>query len=157
MRAFVGLDPHGSNIRLIDPRTVGVLQSPTDRPGTSTAPSHSVGDDSSKADAPALNSQAIDEGVKSVGNQDGSNVLEISDSSVSNSEDGRGRESDMGDAGEEVDEGQSGEIIGSQVNPSENQLEVRGSEAIARVESVDADQPVCTSLPEPSLDSHAVA
>ena len=153
----MGINLNGSNIRLIDPRTAGVLQSPTNRPGTSTAPSRSVGDDSSKTDDPAFDSQAVDEGVKSVGNQDGSNVLEISDSSVSNSEDGRGRESDMGDAGEEVDEGQSGEIIGSQVNPSENQLEVRGSEAIARVESVDADQPVCTSLPEPSLDSHAVA
>ena len=156
MRAFVGLDPHGSNIRLIDPRTARVLQSPADHPGTSTAPSRSVGDDSSKTDAPALDSRAVDEGIKYVGNQDGSNVLEISDSSVSDSEDGQGRESDKADAGEEVDEGQSGEIIGDQANPSENQFEVRGGESIARVESVDADQPVRTTLPEPSLDSDAV-
>ena len=157
MQAFVGLDPHGSNIGLIYPRTAGVLQSPTNRRGTSTAPSRSVGDDSSKTDAPALDSQAVDEGAKSVGNQDGNNVLEISDSSVSNPEDGRGRESDKGDAGEEVDKEQSGEMVGSQANPSVNQLEVRGSEATARVESVDADQPVCTNLPEPSLDGDSVA
>ena len=157
MQAFVGLDPHGSNIGLIYPRTAGVLQSPTNRRGTSTAPSRSVGDDSSKTDAPALDSQAVDEGAKSVGNQDGNNVLEISDSSVSNPEDGRGRESDKGDAGEEVDKEQSGEMVGSQANPSVNQLEVRGSEATARVESVDADQPVYTNLPEPSLDGDAVA
>ncbi|KAG2269487.1 hypothetical protein Bca52824_064042 [Brassica carinata] len=140
MRAFVGLDPHGSNIRLIDPRTAGVLQSPVDRPGTSAAPSLSVGDDSSKTGAPAFDSLAVDEGVKSVGNQDGSN----------------GRESDKADAGEEVDRAQSGEIIGDQANPCESQLEVRGGEAIARVESVDVDQPVHTTLPEPPLDSDAV-
>ena len=157
MRAFVGLDPHGSNVRLIDPRTAGVLQSPADRPGTSAAPSHSVGDDSSKTGAPAIDSRAVDGGVKSLGNQDGSNVLEISDSSVSDSEDGQGREPDKADAGEEVDGARSGEIIRDQANPSESQLEVRGEEAIARVESVDADQPVRSTLPEPSLDNDAVA
>ena len=62
-----------------------------------------------------------------------------------------------GRRGEEVDGARSGEIIGDQANPSESQLEVRGGEAIARVESVDADQPVRTNLPEPPLDSDAVA
>ncbi|XP_048620377.1 uncharacterized protein LOC106373437 isoform X2 [Brassica napus] len=100
MRAFVGLDPHGSNVRLIDPRTAGVLQSPADRPGTSAAPSHSVGDDSSKTGATATDSRAVEGGAKSAGNQDGSNVLEISDSSVSDLEDGQGREPDKADAGE---------------------------------------------------------
>ncbi|XP_013639596.1 PREDICTED: uncharacterized protein LOC106344840 [Brassica oleracea var. oleracea] len=156
MRAFVGLDPHGSNIRLIDPRTAGVLQSPADRPGTSAASSRSVEVDWSKTGAPALDSRAVDEGVNSFGNQDGSNVLEISDSSVSDSEDGQGRESEKADAGEEVDGVQSGEIIGDQANPSESQLEIRGGEAIARFESVDADQPVRTTLPEPPLDNDAV-
>lgn len=127
MRAFVGLDPHGSNVRQ------GLL-------GFSKVPLI-----------------VIDGGVKSVGNQDGSNVLEISDSSVSDSEDGQGREPDKADVGEEVDGARSGEIIGDQANPSESQLEVRGEEAIARVETVDADQPVRSTLPEPSLDHDAVA
>lgn len=157
MRAFVGLDPHGSNVRLIDPRTAGVLNSPTDRPGTSAAPSHSVGDDSSKTGATATDSRAVDGGAKFAGNQDGSNVLEISDSSISDSEDGQGREPDRADAGEEVDEAQSGEIIEDLANPSESQLEVRGEEAMARVESVDAGQPVRSDLPEPSQDRDTAA
>ena len=45
----------------------------------------------------------------------------------------------------------------SSKNPSESQLEVRGEEAMARVESVDAGQPVRSDLPEPSLDRDTVA
>ncbi|XP_013594593.1 PREDICTED: uncharacterized protein At3g60930, chloroplastic-like [Brassica oleracea var. oleracea] len=123
----------------LESQTAGVLQSPADRPGTSAAPSHSVGDDLSKTGATATDSRAVDGGEKSVRNQDGSNVLEIYDSSVSDSEDGQGREPDKAYAGEGA-------------NPSESQLEVRGEEAMARVESIDAGQPVRSDLPEPSLD-----
>lgn len=43
--------------------------------------------DDGRNDVSDPNSQAADEGARSVGNNDGNNVLEISDSSVSNPED----------------------------------------------------------------------
>ena len=157
MRAFVGLDPHGTNPHLINPRTAVALQSPVNRPGTSTTPSRSAGDDSSKSNAPALGVHTVDEGANSVRDKDGNTVLEIYDSSISNQEEGQGRESDKGDGDEEVDKEQGEEMSGSQANPSENPLEVHGSETTPRVESVAADQLVNADPPEPSVNDEAVA
>ena len=45
MRAFMGLDPYGSNAELGYPRTAVVLRSPANLPRASIAPSRSAGED----------------------------------------------------------------------------------------------------------------
>ena len=165
---------------MVDPRTDVVLRSLTNRLGAPTAPSHSAEDGSSKTDAPALGSQAVDEGMKSVGNddrndalaldsqaadegarsvrnKDGNDVLEISDSSVSNPEDNQSQESNRDDGGEEVDKERGGEMIGSEAHPLDNPPEVREGEATARVEDVDADQLMNVDLSEPSFGGGNIA
>ena len=176
----MGFDPHGSNVGLVDPRTDVVLRSPTNRLGAPTAPSRSAEDGSSKTDAPdlgsqavdegiksvgnddrndasALDSQAVDEGARSVGNKDGNDVLEISDSSVSNPEDNQGQESNRDDGGEEVDKERGGEMIGSEAHPLDNPPKIREGEATARVEDVDADQLMNVDLSEPSFGGGNIA
>jgi len=136
MRTFVGLDPYGSNAELVDPRIAVVLRSPANLPGASIAPSRSAGEGSSKADAPALASEALDEGTKSVGKD----VFEISNSSVSNPEGNQGEGSDKDDGGEAVNKEHSGETTGSEAHPPESQPEVREGEATIHGKGVNADR-----------------
>ena len=102
------------------------------------APTRSAGEGSSKADALALASDALDEGTKSVGKD----VFEISDSSVSNLEGNQGEGSDKDDGGEAVDKEHSRETTGSEAHPPESQPEVREGEATIRIEGVDAERSV---------------
>ena len=87
-----------------------------------------------KVDPPALASEALDEGAKSVGKD----VFEISDSSVSEGNQGEG--SDKDDGGEEVNKEHSGETTGSEAHPPESQPEVREGEATIHGKGVNADR-----------------
>lgn len=151
MRAFVGLDPHGSNADLIDPQAASVLRSSANPSAASTAPSHSEGEESLRTDAPARSSDVACQGSKPAEGAVDKEVLDISDSSASNPEGNQGDKSDN-DVGEEVSKEPIGETTDPVTRLSESQPEVNEDGASTRSEDANASQLVHADLSEPSLD-----
>ena len=136
-RAFVGLNPFGTNTNLIDPRTASALQSPTDRLENPVVPSHTTGDGIPEGDALILDVRAADEGVVSTQDKAQTSVLEISDSTADreDEQDGESGEDDDGEASKDQDE----------ENPSEDR------------ENEGVDQPVNADPPRSSADGDEAA
>ena len=152
----MGLDPHGSNADLIDPRAAVVLRSSANPSAASTAPSRSEGEESLGANAPARSSDVACQGAKTAEGEVEKEVLDISDSSASNTEGNQGDKSDK-DVGEEISKGPVEEMTDPATHHSESQLEVNEDGATTRSEEAGVSQLVHADLSEPFLEGGSLA
>ena len=157
MRAFTGLDPHGINAHLVDPRTAAALQSPANRLEASIIPSRSLGHGTPGSNVPAPVVQTVNEGVILAQDHAQTTVFEISDSSVADQEDGQDGESNKDEGDEEVDKGQAEEVDDSQANPPEDSLEVREGETTPHIENEGVDHSMNADPPGPSVGDEDAA
>lgn len=156
MRAFVGLDPHGTNTHLVSPRIAAALRSPANHLKIPVAPSRSTGNGTPERNAPVPDVQATNKGVASTRDEDQTTVLEISDSSAADREDAQDEESDKDEDVGEIDKDIIEEMDYSQVNPPENPNETHERETIPRTEN-EGDQSVNAGPPRPSVGEEDVA
>lgn len=140
-RVIAGLNPYGSNMSLVDPRTAASLQSPTEPLEIPAGQPRATEDN-----IPSPVARASDGGKTSAPGETQTAVLEISDSSSADREGEQDEEVDkdqieeMGedDGVEEADEDQD-EEKGDE--PSEGSSEARNDETTPQVEDEGTDPP----------------